>query len=96
MSALIISRLALPHMKIHQLGRIINKSSYTLKTPVSGLFISNTIRLGVLGWANALSDEVAKDGITINTVCPGSTRTERINQLIKNRAENSGKSLKDA
>ena len=65
MSALRISRLALPHMKKQQWGRIINISSYSVKTPVSGLFISNTIRLGVLGWAKALSDEVAKDGIHV-------------------------------
>ncbi len=96
MSSLRISRLALPHMKKNRWGRIINISSYSVKTPVSGLFISNTIRLGVLGWAKALSDEVAKDGITVNTVCPGSTRTERINQLIANSAENSGISLKEA
>ena len=96
MSALRVSRLALPHMKKQKWGRIINISSYSVKTPVTGLFISNTIRLGVLGWAKALSDEVAREGITVNTVCPGSTRTERINQLIANNSKNSGKNLKEA
>ena len=96
MSALRVSRLALPHMKEQQWGRIINISSYSVKTPVTGLFISNSIRLGVLGWAKALSDEVAKNGITVNTVCPGSTRTERIEQLISNNAKKFGKSSKEA
>ena len=91
-----LSRAALPYMKLKKWGRIINISSYSVKTPVPGLFISNSIRLGVLGWAKALSDEVATEGITVNTVCPGSTRTERIKELIANQAEKSGKSLKEA
>ena len=96
MSAMRLSRAALPYMKLKKWGRIINISSYSVKTPVPGLFISNSIRLGVLGWAKALSDEVATEGITVNTVCPGSTRTERIKELIANQAEKSGKSLKEA
>ena len=96
MSALRSSRAVLPYMKKNKWGRIINISSYSVKTPVNGLFISNSIRLGVLGWAKALSDEVATEGITVNTVCPGSTRTGRIEELIANHAKNSGMSLKEA
>ena len=78
MSVLRMSKLVLPSMKEKKWGRIINISSVSVKTPVNNLFLSNSIRLGVLGWAKALSDEVGKDGITVNTVCRGSTRTNRI------------------
>jgi len=91
MSAIRLSKLVLPDMKNNKWGRIINISSVSVKTPVNGLFLSNSIRMGVLGWAKALSDEVAPHGITINTVCPGTTKTERIEQIINAQSESSGK-----
>jgi len=95
MSALRMSRLVLPAMKEKKWGRIINISSVSVKTPVSNLFLSNSIRLGVLGWAKALSDEVGRDCITVNTVCPGNTRTNRIKNLFKDRSKSSGKTLEE-
>ena len=91
MSAIRLSKLVLPDMKKNKWGRIINISSVSVKTPVNGLFLSNSIRMGVLGWAKALSDEIAPHGITVNTVCPGITKTERIEQILKNQSESSGK-----
>jgi 3-oxoacyl-[acyl-carrier protein] reductase len=91
MSAIRLSKLVLPDMKKNKWGRIINISSVSVKTPVNGLFLSNSIRMGVLGWAKALSDEVAPHGITINSVCPGTTKTERIEQIINAQSESSGK-----
>ena len=91
MSAIRLSKLVLPDMKNNKWGRIINISSVSVKTPVNGLFLSNSIRMGVLSWAKALSDEVAPHGITINTVCPGTTKTERIEQIINAQSESSGK-----
>jgi len=82
-------------MKEKKWGRIINISSVSVKTPVRNLFLSNSIRLGVLGWAKALSDEVGKDGITVNTVCPGSTRTNRITSLFSETAKETGQTLKE-
>ena len=90
MSAIRLSRLVLPDMKKNKWGRIINISSVSVKTPVNGLFLSNSIRMGVLGWAKALSDEVAPHGITVNSVCPGTTKTERIEQILNARSESSG------
>src|SRR6266849_418287 len=55
--------------------------------PLPGLILSSTARAGVLGFAKALSDEVAKDGITVNSVCPGFIATERIAELSKARPE---------
>ena len=91
MSAIRLSKLALPDMKKNKWGRIINISSVSVKTPVNGLFLSNSIRMGVLGWAKALSDEVAPHGITVNSVCPGTTKTERIEQILNAQSESSGK-----
>ena len=91
LSAIRLSKLVLPDMKKNKWGRIINISSVSVKTPVNGLFLSNSIRMGLLGWAKALSDEAAPHGITVNTVCPGITKTERIEQLLKNQSESSGK-----
>ena len=91
MSAIRLSKLVLPDMKKNKWGRIINISSVSVKTPVNGLFLSNSIRMGVLGWAKALSDEVAPHGITVNSVCPGTTKTERIDQILNAQSESSGK-----
>ena len=93
MSVLRMSKLVLPSMKEKKWGRIINISSVSVKTPVNNLFLSNSIRLGVLGWAKALSDEVGKDGITVNTVCPGSTRTNRIISLFSETAKQTGQTI---
>ena len=91
MSAIRLSRLVLPDMKKKKWGRIINISSVSVKTPVNGLFLSNSLRMGVLGWAKALSDEVAPNGITVNTVCPGTTKTERIEQILNAQSKSTGK-----
>jgi len=57
---------------------------------VNGLFLSNSLRLGVLGWAKALSDELAPHGVTVNTVCPGYTRTERVEAILETQSNSSG------
>ena len=95
MSAIRLSKLVLPDMKKNKWGRIINISSVSVKTPVNGLFLSNSIRMGVLGWAKALSDEVAPHGITVNSVCPGTTKTERIEQILNAQSESSGKDMSE-
>ena len=77
-------------MKESGLGRIINISSVSVKTPVNGLFLSNSLRMGVLGWAKALSDEIAPYGITVNTVCPGYTKTERVEAILESQSKASG------
>ena len=87
MSVLRMSKLVLPSMKEKKWGRIINISSVSVKTPVNNLFLSNSIRLGVLGWAKALSDEVGKDGITVNTVSPGFIDTDMTQTLTDEQKE---------
>ena len=95
MSAVALSRLVLPDMKRSSWGRIINIQSRSVKSPVPGLFLSNSMRLAAVGWAKALSDEVAEYGITVNTVCPGETRTQRLINIFDNQAKVSGESSKN-
>ena len=95
MSAIRLSRALVPNMKKKEWGRIINISSVSVKTPVNGLFLSNSLRMGVLGWAKALSDEVAAHGITVNTVCPGYTRTERVEAILESQSSSSGLSKEE-
>ena len=90
MSCLRLSKLVIPNMKKNAWGRIINISSVSVKTPVNGLFLSNSLRMGVLGWAKALSDELAPHGVTVNTVCPGYTRTERVEAILDTQSNSSG------
>ena len=95
MSCLRLSKLVIPNMKENAWGRIINISSVSVKTPVNGLFLSNSLRMGVLGWAKALSDELAPHGVTVNTVCPGYTKTERVEAILETQSNSSGLKKED-
>lgn len=86
MSAVRLTRAVLPDMRAAGWGRIINISSNSIRQPIGQLFLSNSMRLAVLGWAKSLANEVAGQGILVNTVCPGWTRTERVTNLIGTRA----------
>ena len=56
------------------------------------MVLSNSVRMSVVGWAKTLSNEVATDGITVNNVCPGWTRTGRVDQLLQARSKETGTS----
>ena len=77
-------------MKNFNYGRVINIISTSVKQPIPGLGVSNTIRGAVASWAKTLSFEVGADGITVNNILPGFTDTERLSSLIdaKSNAEN--------
>ncbi|WP_026897228.1 SDR family oxidoreductase [Daejeonella oryzae] len=77
-----------PAMKRQGFGRIINIISTSVKTPLAGLGVSNTIRGAVASWAKTLATELAPFGITVNNVLPGFTMTARLESLINSRAEN--------
>ena len=87
LSTIHLSRVAVPIMSNAKWGRIICLASVAALQPLPGLILSSTARAGVLGFAKALSDEVAKDGITVNSICPGFIATERIEELSKARPE---------
>jgi len=82
----------LPGMQGAQWGRIVNVISTSVKEPIAGLGVSNTIRGAVASWAKTLSRELASQGITVNNVLPGFTETGRIDQIVRDRARAEGKS----
>jgi len=73
----------IPLMKKQKWGRIINMTSVSAKQPINTLILSNTARAGVLGFSKSLSNQLAPFGITVNSVCPGYTRTERVESLAR-------------
>lgn len=94
-SAVELTRLILPGMKERRWGRIINVTSITVKQPVDGLMLSNSIRAAVTGFARTLANEVATFGVTVNNILPGYTRTERVEQLNRATAEREGIAVDD-
>lgn len=89
----ILVQAVVPGMKVAGYGRIINIISTSVKQPIAGLGVSNTIRGAVASWAKTLAGELAPFGITVNNVLPGMTKTGRLDALIKTRAEKSGKTI---
>jgi len=85
-------RAIVPGMQSRQWGRIVNIISTSVKEPIAMLGVSNTIRGAVASWAKTLAGELAADGITVNNVLPGYTRTQRLEQILKERAAATGKS----
>jgi len=77
-------------MKTAGYGRIINVISTSVKAPLKGLGVSNTIRAAVANWSKTLSIELAPHGITVNNVLPGATETERLDQIFKNKSIKKG------
>jgi len=89
----ILARALLPGMKAMSFGRIINVISTSVKQPIPGLGVSNTIRGAVANWAKTLAGEVAPFGITVNNVLPGATNTARLKSIIENKAESTQQSV---
>ncbi|MCF8053860.1 MAG: SDR family oxidoreductase [Deltaproteobacteria bacterium] len=81
LSTIAMTAVAVPVMKEKKWGRIVNITSISVKQPIEGLILSNTIRSGVIGFSKTLSNELAPLNVTINSVCPGYTLTERVRKL---------------
>lgn len=91
-----MAREALPHLKEQGGGRIINILASTVYQPIPKLALSGATRMGVVAFFKSLADEVGRDGIMINNVCPGSIKTERMLHNVTARAEAEGISLDEA
>jgi 3-oxoacyl-[acyl-carrier protein] reductase len=91
LSTIHLCRAALPLMRSAGWGRILCLTSVSAKQPSQSLILSTTARAGVLGFAKALSDEVAAQGITVNVLCPGLFTTDRLRQLAETRGKASGR-----
>ena len=86
-----LAQLTVPGMRTAGWGRIVNIVSTSVKEPIPNLGVSNTIRGAVASWAKTLSRELGADGITINNVLPGYTRTQRLEQILHDRVRSTGK-----
>lgn len=95
LSAIRLARLAVPLMRARGWGRVINVTSISVKQPIAGLLLSNTVRAGLTGWAKTLSNEVAAEGVTVNNVAPGWTLTSRQEQHAIERGARAGKTKEE-
>ena len=89
-------REGLPHLKRQGGGRIINILASTVYQPIPNLALSGATRMGVVAFAKSLADEVGRDGILVNNVCPGSILSERMLSNVTSRAKELGISVEDA
>jgi len=90
MSVVHFAHEVLPRMQKRRWGRFVTITSNSVKQPIDGLLLSNSIRAGVTGLAKTLSNEFGPFGITVNNVCPGYTRTGRLDELAQARARATG------
>jgi 3-oxoacyl-[acyl-carrier protein] reductase len=96
LSVVRLIRAALPYLQASGRGRIINFSSTSVKQPIEGLILSNSIRAGVIGMAKTLATEFAPYNITVNNIAPGRIDTDRVRSLDRNRATTLGISEEEA
>jgi len=95
LAAQTLVKLLAPGMKESGYGRIVNIISTSVRVPIAGLGVSNTVRAAMAGWAKTLAGEVGPHGITVNNVLPGYTLTERLDALLSSAAQRTGKSTAD-
>ena len=96
LSAVTLCRSAVPAMRERHWGRILCVASVAAKQPQPGLMLSTAARAGLLGFAKALADELAPDGVTVNVLCPGLIATDRLRSLAEKRAAVSGGTAESA
>lgn len=92
----VLAQAVVPFMKSQCFGRIINVISTSVKQPLDGLGVSNTIRGAVANWSKTLANELGEFGITVNNVLPGATGTERLTEIIKNKSAKTGSTEEEA
>lgn len=90
LSAVYFAREVLPRMRKNRWGRLLTITSVSVKQPIDGLLLSNSLRAAVTGLARTLANEYGADGITVNNVCPGYTLTERLDELADKMAADAG------
>ena len=92
----VLAQTVVPFMKDEGYGRIINIISTSVKQPLDGLGVSNTIRGAVASWSKTLANELGPFGITVNNVLPGATDTDRLAEIIKNKSAKTGQSEEES
>ena len=91
-----MSREAIPHLKQQGGGRIINILASTVYQPIDNLALSGATRMGVVAFAKSLADEVGRDNILVNNVCPGSILSDRMLSNVTSRANELGIPVEEA
>jgi 3-oxoacyl-[acyl-carrier protein] reductase len=92
MSAVRLCYAVVPHMLEQGEGSIITTQSYSVKQPIDNLILSNSLRLAVIGLMKSMANELGPKGIRVNSINPAWTWTERVEQLMADRAERAGTS----
>ena len=90
MSTLFLAHSVLPRMREQRWGRLVTITSLTVKQPVEGLILSNSVRAAVAGLVKSLANEYAADNVLVNNVCPGYTATDRLGELSSTLAKSAG------
>lgn len=93
MSVVRLTKAVIPKMRKQKWGRIIHMTSVSVKQPIPGLLLSNVIRPAVVGLTKSLAQEYAKDNILVNAVCPGYFLTDRVKELLREKAKKGKKSI---
>jgi 3-oxoacyl-[acyl-carrier protein] reductase len=91
----LLAQQTVPGMKAAGYGRIINIISTSVRIPLKNLGVSNTIRGAVASWSKTLANELGQFGITVNNILPGATRTERLESIIRNSMQKTGKTREE-
>jgi 3-oxoacyl-[acyl-carrier protein] reductase len=95
MSAVRLCYAVVPHMIEQESGSIVATQSVSVKQPIDNLILSNAIRMAVIGLMKSLANELGPKGIRVNSINPSWTRTERLEQLLADRAQRSGRSFEE-
>ena len=93
MSHVRLIRAALPHMRTSNTASVLTITSYSVRQPIPNLVLSNSIRAATVGLTKSLAWELGSDGIRFNSILPGWTETERVHELMQQRAEQKGTSV---
>jgi 3-oxoacyl-[acyl-carrier protein] reductase len=94
-SAIHAVQAVLPAMRASRWGRVVGLTSSSVRVPIPTLVYSNVMRAGLTAYFKSLAGEVAKDGVLVNTVCTGAFATDRIEELFRNLAKKSGRSIEE-
>lgn len=95
MSVVRLSRLCVPSMQARRWGRIINITAISAKSPIAGFGLSVATWAALIGYSKTLSREIGKDGITVNTICPGRIDTDLSRRAFQRQGEISGRTVDD-